>query len=135
MMNKIVNELFEDKNIKMIFDEEKGLLFEIYSTGMALGYAEFKNNKWYARKPRIDKTIKNAEISTFLHGGEKYMTEEQLYDFMLEARTDKCKEFRRWVTKELLPKLRQQGYYIDEDINKEQLDKLQNQVDKLKKRK
>lgn len=142
-MNEIINELFEDKNIEMIFDDEKGILFEIYSTGMALGYINKRksNGKEYITpyKSRIDKVIKNAEIKcvTVCHNVEIstveqfYITEDQLYDFMLEARTNKCKDFRKWVTKELLPKLRKEGYYISDNINEEQIEKLKKDVRKL----
>lgn len=35
-----------------------------------------------------------------------------LYDFMLEARTEKCKAFRKWVTEEVIPQIRKTGGYI-----------------------
>ncbi len=106
--------LFEGNEVKIIIGENGEPLFELYSTGMALGYVESKKGKLYARKPRIEKCIENAEISTVLHDGEKYLTEEQLYDFMLEARTEKCKPFRKWVTSEVLPTLRKTGGYVVE---------------------
>lgn len=133
MNNKVLNELFEDKNIEMLFDNKLGILFEIYSTGMALGYAR-PNAKGvlYPRKDRINKTIENAEISTCDHGGHRYLNESQLYDFMLEAHTEKCRMFRKWITNELLPKLRKNGYYIDENIKPEQIEKLEQEVKRLK---
>lgn len=111
-MNNLM--LFEGNEVKIIIGENGEPLFELYSTGMALGYVESKKGKLYARKPRIEKCIENAEISTVLHDGEKYLTEEQLYDFMLEARTEKCKPFRKWVTSEVLPTLRKTGGYVVE---------------------
>ena len=42
----------------------------------------------------------------------KYITEEQLYDLMLEMKTDKVKPFRKWVTSEVLPSIRKHGAYI-----------------------
>ena len=60
-------------------------MFEIYSTGMALGYAKTAKGKQYPRTERIDKTIKNADISTVVHDGQLFMNENQLYDFMFEA--------------------------------------------------
>lgn len=86
------------------------ILFEIYSTGMALGYIkrDVKTSvqgvpKTYERpfKSRIDKVMLNADIKPVLHGTKKYLTESQLYDFMLEARTEKCREFRKWVVTEV----------------------------------
>ncbi|MBU3114627.1 BRO family protein [Clostridium lacusfryxellense] len=31
------------------------------------------------------------------------LTEEMLYNFMLEAKTDKVKTFRKWIVSEVLP--------------------------------
>ena len=86
--------------------------FEIYSTGVALGY--YKTNsigKNYPRKERIDSTIKNAEIAPCVRGVHKYFSESQLYDFMLEAKTEKCKPFRKWIVTEVLPSIRKTGSY------------------------
>lgn len=122
-----VSELFEDEGgFPKVFEGQEvdiiendgGVLFELYSTGMALGYVKYKTvkNKTYSeiRKDRIDKIIENVGISTFPHCGGKYLSEEQLYDFMLEARTEKCKKFRKWVTSEVLPSIRKHGAYMTE---------------------
>ena len=83
---------FEGVNVGVIQDENGEPLFELYSTGMALGYVKYNTvGKIYPRKDRINRVVENAEISTCVHDGHKYLTESQLYDFMLEARTDKCK--------------------------------------------
>ena len=110
MKNELM--MFEGMGVQIILNEQGEPLFELYTTGMALGYADVKNGKAYPRKPRIEKVVKNAEISTFRHDGENYLTEEQLYDFMLEAKTEKCKPFRKWVTHEVLPSIRKHGGYI-----------------------
>lgn len=102
---------FEELSVEII-TENNELLFEVYSTGMALGHV--KRNvvgNLYPRKERIDENLKNAEITPCVHNGHKYITESQLYDFMLEARTDKCRKFRKWVTNEVLPSIRKTGIY------------------------
>lgn len=98
-------------------------MFELYSVGMALGYARNngksgsehsvhpENRKLFPYKSRIDKVVKNAEIQPVVHGVQPYITESQLYDFMLEARTDKCRAFRKWLTNEVLPELNHKGSY------------------------
>ena len=117
MKNELM--IFEESQVSMIVDAKGNVLFELYSTGMALGYVETKKGKLYARKPRIENTVKNAGISTVLHGGEQYLTEEQLYDFMLEAKTDKCKSFKKWITSEVLPTIRKTGGFVVEDREEE----------------
>ena len=108
--------IFEGNQVEIITNEKGEPLFEIYSTGMALGYIKQNtiNGKTYyqCRKDRVDKTIESAEIKPLVHLGLKYLTEEQLYDFMLECKTKKCKPFRKWVTHEVLPSLRKNGVYV-----------------------
>ena len=119
--------LFEGNEVKIIVNEKGEPLFELYSTAYALGYGRIKTvkGKEYKeiQKSRIHNVLKNAEISTFPHGEEKYLTEEQLYDFMLEARTEKCKPFRKWITSEVLPTMRKTGAYIMEGREEEMINK------------
>lgn len=117
--NQLTN-MFEGHKVDII-QENGQVLFEIYSTGMALGYArdngksmgEHGVHKLYPYKSRIDKVLENADIKPYVHSGQRYLTEEQLYDFMLEARTEKCKSFRKWVTNDVLPTIRKTGGYVD----------------------
>ena len=99
---------------------------------MALGYIKQNtiNGKTYyqCRKDRVDKTIESAEIKPLVQDGLKYLTEEQLYDFMLECKTEKCKPFRKWVTHEVLPQIRKTGNYIPNQMSPMELLKLQYQV-------
>lgn len=106
---------FEGVNVGVIQDENGEPLFELYSTGMALGYVKYNTvGKIYPRKDRINRVVENAEISMCVHDGHKYLTESQLYDFMLEARTDKCKPFRKWVVNDVLPTIRKTGGFVAE---------------------
>ena len=116
--------IFEGNQVEIILNEKGEPLFEIYSTGMALGHIKYNGvGKAYPRKERIDKDIENAEISICVQDGHKYFTEEQLYDFMLEVHTDKCKKFKKWITHEVLPKIRKTGGYIptNEDMTDEEI--------------
>ena len=55
--------VFEGNDVKVI--EINGEpMFEIYSTGMALGHTKIAKGKIYPRKDRIDANLKSAEIST-----------------------------------------------------------------------
>lgn len=110
--NKLVN-MFEGHKVEIIIENGQPL-FELYSTGMALGYIT-KNSKGaeYPHRVRIDKIVDNIDILMCVRGVHSYMTESQLYDFMLEARTEKCKSFRKWVTNEVLPTIRKTGGYVD----------------------
>lgn len=65
-------------------------------------------------KSRIEKCIWNAEISMVVRYGQQYLTGFQLYDFMLEGKTEKCKLFRKWVVLEVLPQIRETRCFISE---------------------
>lgn len=92
-------------------------MFELYSVGMALGYINKRTSKGKEYispyKSRIDKTAQKAEIKGLCQGGTTLISESQLYDFMLEARTDKCKPFRKWVVEEVLPLINKTGGYVE----------------------
>jgi prophage antirepressor-like protein len=119
-----------DNNLQIFSNEEFGQIeivvingepfIELYSVGQALGYVktDIKNGKEYKRIriDRIDIVIENAEIKPFAHGGRKYLSEEMLYDFMLEAKTSKCRSFKRWITHDVLPSIRKHGAYMTEEV-------------------
>ncbi len=108
IMNKIVK--FEDTIIDVqIIDGTP--MFELYAVGMALGQIRTAKGKNYAAKDRIDKNVKNAEIQPVVRNAQLYITESQIYDLMLETKTDKCRTFRKWLTNEVLPELNRTGSY------------------------
>ena len=112
--------IFENTNVEMMIGENNEPLFELYSVGVALGYGRIKTVKGREyqeiQKNRIKTTIKNAEIEPVSIGDKQYLTEEMIYDFMFEAKTDKCKSFRKWLSQEVLPSIRQNGAYVSENI-------------------
>lgn len=119
--NKILKK-FEATNV--IIELIDGVpMFEVYSTGMALGYTKIAKAKGkeyrQIRKDRIDKVIENAEITPLPHGGATFFNEHQLYDFMFEAHTEKCKPFRKWVVEEVLPLINKTGGYVETDMEEE----------------
>ena len=119
-MNNMIS-VFENCEIQIVVENDAPL-FEVYSTGMALGYITTSRGKNYPHKVRIEKVISNAEIQPVVQNEQRFLTESQLYDFMLEARTDKCKPFRKWLVEEVLPSIRQNGCYISETATKEDID-------------
>lgn len=99
------------------------IMFELYSVGAALGYTKIAKSKgkeyFQIRNDRIDKVTKNAGITPLPHGGATFINENQLYDFMFEAHTEKCKPFRKWVVEEVLPLINKTGGYVETDMEEE----------------
>ena len=115
--NSLINLEFEGKKLDYIIGEDGEPLFELYNVGMMLGYVVITKGKEYPTKKRIEKVVENAEITGVLHGVKLYLTEEMVYDFMLEAHTEPCKRFKKWITKEVLPSIRKHGAYIGENAD------------------
>lgn len=87
MKTKALEKIFEGRNVIIEMDEKGNPIFEIESTSMAIGYVTKSSGKEYVHKTRMNKTLKNAEITPFVHGVQKFMTLNQLYDFLIEAQT------------------------------------------------
>lgn len=115
---KHLEKLFDGHNIIM-FTEDDVVYFELESVSMAIGYVTKAKGKEYPHKTRIQKTLKNAEITTVVHGVQHFMTESQLYSFLIEAHTEKSKSFQKWVTNEVLPTINKTGAYIEEGREEE----------------
>lgn len=107
-----MNEIMKFEGTAVECKEVDGVwMFELYSVGMALGQIKIAKGKSYPRKDRIDENVKSAEIKPVVRNGQLFITESQVYDLMLEARTDKCRAFRKWLTNEVLPALNHKGTY------------------------
>ena len=117
-MNELM--IFEGNTVDILVENGE-LLFEVYSTGMALGQVKYNtvNGKTYTQchKDRLHNNLKNAEITPLVRNGLNYITESQLYDLMLEMKTDKVKPFRKWVTSEVLPTIRKTGGWGQSKLN------------------
>lgn len=117
MQNAILKK-FETTNV--VIEMINGVpMFELYSVGMALGYVKIAKGSAYPRKERIEQTVEKAEITTVVHNGQLFLTENQIYDFMLEAHTNKCKTFKKWLSNDVLPTLRRTGGYVETNREEE----------------
>lgn len=123
MKTKMLEKIFEGRNVIIISDEKGNPLFEIESTAMAIGYITISKGKEYVHKTRMNKTLKNAEITPVVHDVQQFMTLNQLYDFLFEAHTQKSKNFKKWVTCEILPTIERTGAYFEEGREEEVIDR------------
>lgn len=118
-------QIFEGHAVEII-DLNGEVLFELYSTGMALGHIKKVTNNgqtyMYPRKERIEENVSSADIKPVVHNGQKYLTEPMLYDLMLEMKTEKVKPFKKWVTSEVLPAIRKTGGYVAKNREEEFID-------------
>ncbi|KUF30243.1 DNA-binding protein [Bacillus sp. G3(2015)] len=87
-------------------------MFNLENVAWSLGYTKVAKGKTYLRKDRIEKVIQKADISVIVHDGQPYITEDGLYELIFESETQRAKEFRKWVTSEVLPSIRKHGAYM-----------------------
>ena len=111
MKNELM--IFEESQVIMIVDAKGNILFELYSTGMALGYINRRKNsigKEYVSpyKSRIDKNIKNTGITVFSRGVEKYIDLNGLRKFISISNTTNKSKFIEF--------LQEKGYLHKEEV-------------------
>ena len=110
-MSELALYSFEGSQVETLIENDE-ILFEVYSVGMALGQAKESKGRIYPHKERIDKNLQKAEIRPVVRGVQRYINENELYDLMLEMRTEKCRRFKKWLSNDVLPQIRKTGGYI-----------------------
>lgn len=70
---------FENCNVEIIHDNNEGFLFELYSTGMALGQTKVVKGICYPRKERIKANILNAEITPVVRNDSTNATDNKIW--------------------------------------------------------
>ena len=101
--------------IRTLFIENEGWLVGKDVTEI-LGYS----NSSDALKNHVDeddkKKIAFSDYPQFGNKGAVLINESGLYSLILRSNLPKAKEFKRWVTSEVLPSIRKHGAYMTENI-------------------
>lgn len=95
-------------DIRIIIDDEQKIWFVASDIAKILEYRDAPN----LIRGLDDDEKGTQKVSTL--GGEQQVsviTESGLYHVILNAKTDRVKPFRRWVTEEVLPQIRKTGSY------------------------
>ena len=61
----------------------------------------------------------NYQNGTFGNRGVTVINESGLYSLILSSKLPQAREFKRWVTSEVLPAIRKQGGFIREDLDED----------------
>ena len=78
------------------------------------------------RGPQIGSPFKNEQ------GGSIFINESGLYSLIFVSRLESAKNFKRWVTKDVLPSIRKTGrydYFIDHKYNNTLTFRIENEMD------
>lgn len=62
-----------------------------------------------------DKKLNDKTSSSFGQRGTTLINESGLYSLILSSKLPKAKEFKHWVTSEVLPSIRKHGAYMTEE--------------------
>ena len=79
---------------------------------------------------RLDED-ERAKFNLGRQGETNFISESGLYTFVLGSRKKEAKDFKRWITKEVIPSIRKRGVYATEDFTKKALEDPQFMIDAL----
>lgn len=125
-------------------DEESKIWFIGKEVAEVLGYARTDNAiRLHVKKENHKRRITNNDIKfrptkarglKLNNNGAIIIDEFGLYSLVMSSKMPKAEEFQEWVCGEVLPSLRKNNYYIDEEnIDSQQIEELKERIDKLEK--
>ena len=118
-MNEITFIFSTSQNIKMVMIDEIPW-FSGKDVAIALGYKDTVN----ALKAHVDSDDKRGWQITTPFGGKQnavVINESGVYSLIFSSKLPQAKEFKRWVTHEVLPSIRKNGEYKDSENKHDKL--------------
>jgi len=125
--NKIINKEYLQSKVTIIIDENKAVWFKGGDVAKILGYG----NKEKAIRMHVDledkiklKDLMTAQNELPLNSQPhtNYINESGLYSLIFGSKLETAKKFKRWVTKEVLPSIRETGSYsVKKEVDDVQL--------------
>lgn len=112
-MNEIFN--FHGQEVRtLIIDDEPWFVGK--DVADILGY---QNGSRDINRHVDEEDRQNYQNGTFGNRGVTVINESGLYSLILSSKLPQAKEFKRWVTSEVLPAIRRQGGFIREDLDED----------------
>lgn len=102
---------FEDHPVRM-FDKDGELYWVAADVCEVLGISKYRD-----AVSRLDSDERGSLLVDTLGGPQEVATvnESGLYSLILRSRKPEAKRFKRWVTHEVLPSIRQKGIYMADE--------------------
>ena len=129
----------EDMGIRVKYLEEGELSFSLEDLAKGIGLVNKRDdsirfdrvkdyvlNIYENCSEKIPPELVELEPNTFVYN--RYIEEHIMYLLLMKGKSEKAVEFQVWVAKEVLPSLRKNGYYLNEDMSSEQYEKLQEEL-------
>ena len=76
---------------------------------------EYQDTEAMTRRLDSDE-IQNLQIVGFGNRGVSVINESGLYNAILGSKKPQAKAFKKWITSEVLPSIRKQGYYLTPNV-------------------
>ena len=112
-MNEIFN--FHGQEVRtLIIDDEPWFVGK--DVADILGY---QNGSRDINRHVDEEDRQNYQNGTFGNRGVTVINESGLYSLILSSKLPQAREFKRWVTSEVLPAIRKQGGFIREDLDED----------------
>ena len=104
---------FHGHNVRVLTDERDEPWFVGKDVAQVLGYSD--TNKAVAMHvDNEDKKLNDKTSSSFGQRGATLINESGLYSLILSSKLPQAREFKHWVTHEVLPSIRKHGAYMTE---------------------
>lgn len=126
------------KSIIVIIDVDDNIWFRANDVAEALEYK--------SAKPALRRHVEMQDIISLrdieseqkiklkgMHSQTVFINEGGLYDLMIGSQLPKAKEFKRWITHEILPSIRKYGKYIQKEEYGKKYSEIMKKINKLEK--
>ena len=125
--NNIITKEYLQSKVTIIIDDKNKAWFKGGDVASILGYKD--KDQAIRKNVEMEDKIKLKEFKVRLgdailnyHPHTIFINESGLYSLMLASKLDTAKKFKRWVTKEVLPSIRETGSYaVKKEVDDNQL--------------
>lgn len=109
--NQITQFDFRGATVRVLTDEQGEPWFVGKDVAKVLGYSD-ANKAVAMHVDNEDKKLNDKTSSSFGQRGATLINESGLYSLILSSKLPQAREFKHWVTSEVLPQIRRTGGYI-----------------------
>ena len=125
--NKIINKEYLQSKVTIILDDKNKAWFKGGDVASILGYndknqAIRKNVEMEDKKKMNELMVSLQDVPSNSQPHTLYINESGLYSLMFGSKLDTAKKFKKWVTNEVLPSIRETGSYtVKKEVDDNQL--------------
>lgn len=124
----MLEKVFENKTIRTVIKDD-GIWFAAVDVARCLGYKDPKSavdKVWNNNKTTLN-TVGGVLPPTTSSGNKSLVmvNEPGLYQLIFGSKLESAQRFQRWVFEEVLPSIRKNGFYVNDNLTPNQVARLQ----------